>query len=329
MSALRVAACAGVLAGTLMLGYSTAGIAFAEPEVTSPTVGDQQDSKPGDNEAVAQIRLNGDGAGGQLQGEGTKDPEGAKDAGGTAGGSGGNTVVRVDPEPRNKPTTSGTHKFPFYVLDIRRDGGEWWSANQIISRTQQVFSPFLAAPTPPQPEPVPGPAFRSGGAPEPEPVLDASGGVVPGGGGSGYHGNGFGPAQVLSAPVVVAPVAPPSAARFPAFPPIAPPVPGIGSGAARGLELAPSAQGGRTTAAQGQTPPNDSTVRALTAQTAQTPRQGYTDYLRSPTLTQLTGAALPGVAAILLMTFGGGVIGYRQAEAGRMIRVTGAARYLP
>jgi hypothetical protein len=61
----------------------------------------------------------------------------------------------------------------------------------------------------------------------------------------------------------------------------------------------------------------------------QTPRQGYTDYLRSPGLPQLAGAALPGVAGILLMTLGGGVIGYRQANAGRMIRASGAARYLP
>jgi hypothetical protein len=43
----------------------------------------------------------------------------------------------------------------------------------------------------------------------------------------------------------------------------------------------------------------------------------------------MAGAALPGVAAILLMTLGGGVVGYRQANAGRMVRTTAAARYLP
>jgi hypothetical protein len=68
---------------------------------------------------------------------------------------------------------------------------------------------------------------------------------------------------------------------------------------------------------------------AATSVTGQMPRRGYTDYLRSPGLPQLAGAALPGVAGILLMTLGGGVIGYRQAEAGRMIRSSGAARYLP
>jgi hypothetical protein len=29
------------------------------------------------------------------------------------------------------------------------------------------------------------------------------------------------------------------------------------------------------------------------------------------------------------MTLGGGVVGYRQANAGRMVRTTAAARYLP
>jgi len=61
----------------------------------------------------------------------------------------------------------------------------------------------------------------------------------------------------------------------------------------------------------------------------QAPRRGYTDYLRSPGLPRLAGAALPGIAGILLMTFAGGVVGYRQASAGRMIRSTAAARYLP
>ena len=61
----------------------------------------------------------------------------------------------------------------------------------------------------------------------------------------------------------------------------------------------------------------------------QTAPRGYTDYLRRPGLPQLAGAALPGVAGIVLMTLGGGVIGYRQANAGRMIQASGAARYLP
>lgn len=67
----------------------------------------------------------------------------------------------------------------------------------------------------------------------------------------------------------------------------------------------------------------------VTSMSGQTPRQGYTNYLRTAGLSQLAGAALPGVAGILLLTLGGGVIGYRQASAGRMVRMSGAARYLP
>jgi hypothetical protein len=131
---------------------------------------------------------------------------------------------------------------------------------------------------------------------------------------------------VLSAPVVAVPVLPPAAARFPAFPPEAIPVPGLGSAAARAGGGTPASilEGGRTAGPQERA--QAATVRAMSGQT---PRQGYTDYLRRPGLPQLAGAALPGVAGILLMTLGGGVIGYRQADAGRMIRSSGAARYLP
>jgi hypothetical protein len=231
-------------------------------------------------------------------------------------------VVSVEPEPQKKQTIFVSYPFPYYLLQIRR-GGDWWNADRIIARFDRAISPYLAQPAKPEPEPVPGPAFR-GGAPEPEPVLDASGGVATGG--SDYQATGFGGAPVLSAPIVAVPVLPPAAARFPAFPPAATPRPGIGSAVTRGpaAELGSTAQGSRAAGAQEQ--PSAGTVRAMSGQTS---RQGYTDYLRSPGLPQLAGAALPGVAGIVVMTLGGGVIGYRQANAGRMIRASGAARYLP
>ena len=68
-------------------------------------------------------------------------------------------------------------------------------------------------------------------------------------------------------------------------------------------------------------------VTSMSGQTSL--RQVYTEYQRTARLPQLAGAAVPGVAGILLLTFGGGVIGYRQASAGRMVRMSGAARYLP
>jgi len=230
-------------------------------------------------------------------------------------------AARVQPNDPGEPQVID-YPFLYYLLEVRRGGKGWWNATIIISRRQQVVS----QPTPePEPEVVTGPAFR-GPAPEapvPEPVLDASGGVA---GGSDYQGTAFGGAPVVSAPVVAAPVAPPAAARFPSFPPEATSAPGVGTAVARGTSgvEGPTAGGVRTAGPRQQAP-----VGTVKAMSGQAPRRGYTDYLRSPALPQLAGAAIPGVAGILLMTLGGLVIGYRQASAGRMIRAGGAARYLP
>jgi hypothetical protein len=191
--------------------------------------------------------------------------------------------VSVEPEPQ-KPTTLADHPFPYYLLQIRRDGGDRWNANRIIARLQRVISPLLAQPAKPEPEPVPGSAFLGGApeAPELDPVLDASGGIA--GGGSDYQATGFGAAP--------------------------------GAFGADHRTTRPAPGGGAV--------PGAPACRLIACA-----RRSYTDYLRSPGLPQLAGAALPGVAGILLMTLGGGVIGYRQANAGRLIRGTSAARYLP
>jgi hypothetical protein len=57
-------------------------------------------------------------------------------------------------------------------------------------------------------------------------------------------------------------------------------------------------------------------------------RAGYSDYLRNAGMAQITSIALPGVVGILLVTLGGGFIGYRQARAGHIIRADGIARFL-
>ena len=197
-------------------------------------------------------------------------------------------------------------------------------------------APEAPAPEAPAPE-APAPEAPAPEAPAPEPVLDASGGIA--NGGSDYQATGFGGAPVLSAPIVAVPVAPiaavpvlppvavpvlpPAAARFPAFAPATPSAPGVGSTIARGTAAEP-ARGGQAAGPQEQQ--SAGTVKPMSRETA--PR-GYTDYLRRPGLPQLAAAALPGVAGIVLMTLGGGVIGYRQANAGRMIQASGAARYLP
>ena len=82
-----------------------------------------------------------------------------------------NTVMSADtvvsaPEPAAQkldPPIEYQYPFMYYLLQIRRDGGGWWNANQIISRLGQAIMP-----TPPEPEPAPAPAFR-GPRPRPRP----------------------------------------------------------------------------------------------------------------------------------------------------------------
>ncbi len=244
-----------------------------------------------------------------------------------------NTVVSDQVVAQVTPIGVVEYPYPFYLLEIRRDGGTWWNANQIIARFTNVIGNALM-PAPPTPEPAPAivtapmPAFRGPApeapAPEPEPVLDALGGA---GGGSDYAPTDFGGAPVLQAPIFAIPVPPAGSAVFPAAAPFA--APGAGTGLAAtprvvGTEPGATTTGIRSGGTQEQTP--TSTVNSMSAQA---PRQGFTEYLRNPGLPQLAGAALPGVAGILLLTCGGGVIGYRQASAGRMVRMSGAARYLP
>ena len=57
-------------------------------------------------------------------------------------------------------------------------------------------------------------------------------------------------------------------------------------------------------------------------------RAGYSEYLRNAGVTQMAALALPGLGGILLLTAGGGFIGYRQAKAGHAVRTEGIARFL-
>lgn len=57
-------------------------------------------------------------------------------------------------------------------------------------------------------------------------------------------------------------------------------------------------------------------------------RMGYPDDLRTAGTAAIAAQALPGLAAILGMTALGGVVGYRQARAGYVLRTAGAARFL-
>lgn len=383
VSALRLAACAGLLVGSLTLGSSGAGLAAADPSSaghdsrqgesskadtderpslrrvihqilsdhrnrgenrhrTAPRakIGSAPDSGSTASEsnavtldesnAAPDSELVPDTERGAEPGESEHAGDGAAVAAPTQPESGGsdygeNTVTAQ--QTQTKSTGWGAYPYPYYWLELRRGGGDWWTVERIGSRLGEAMGASYLATTrepEPEPQPAPAPAFRGPApqAPAPEPVLDASGGVA--GGGSDYRPAGFGRALVLTAPVIAAPPPPPAAARFPVLPPAARPAPSIGSAAARGGHV-----GSVTAAAARPGPPEQVQTNSVTSMSGQSPRRGYTDYLRSPGLPQLVGAALPGVAGILLMTVGGGVVGYRQARAGLMIRTRAAGRYLP
>lgn len=57
-------------------------------------------------------------------------------------------------------------------------------------------------------------------------------------------------------------------------------------------------------------------------------RTGYPEYLRNAKIGDVAALALPGVAGIIALTALGGVVGYRQAKAGHLVRAAGPARFL-
>jgi hypothetical protein len=351
VSAVRVMAGAGVLVGGLMLATSAADLASADSGNWGHRHTDEPSGKGVNNEGGGRISaiirsageglkrhnddessspstIFGDGRGGTVAGsessvvdtgaepgpalspgpERDANPDGDNVDIAGADPDGAQPVDPVD-EPAPVKTLPNAAEYPlfYYLLEVRRGGGDWWNATTVVSRFAEVINP-------PPPKPTPSPAIRGA---EPEPVLDASGG-----GGGGYQPADFDSASVLKAPVIAVPVLPPAAVRFPSA--ATGGALGTSTGTGADVEQGAPASGVRSEGAQGTGP-----VGTVKSMTGQAPPSGYTDYLRRPGLPQLAGAALPGMAGIVLMTLGGGVVGYRQAKAGRMVRMSSAARYLP
>jgi hypothetical protein len=57
-------------------------------------------------------------------------------------------------------------------------------------------------------------------------------------------------------------------------------------------------------------------------------RMGYVEYLRAAGFGEVAAVALPGFTGILILTGAGGLIGYRQARAGRSVRAGNTARFM-
>ena len=317
-SALRIAACAGMLVGCLVLADGMAGAASADPGRPRDDTGHEESSKGVNNEHAARRHPLA-----RILGEHRKPAKRrAFDPPKSTVGS-GRRVHEPAPESDREAQSDGQGADPKRELSEIPD--YFGSPYYLLKRLEEIVSPQRAAV--PAPEPMPSPAFRgpapAAPAPEPDPVLDALGGV---GGGSDYQG-GFSDAPVLHAPVIAVPAPPAASAAFPALPPA--PTGGPGSAESAAPRPVGTGTGQEAPTVRPGAKPAPAPAAAVTPTSGQSARLGYTEYLRSPGLPEIAGAALPGLGGIALMTFGGGVIGYRQANAGRTVRMSGAARYLP
>jgi hypothetical protein len=177
----------------------------------------------------------------------------------------------------------------------------------------------------PPPEPTPEPGFRIQGEEDESPVVEP----VSRGGGSDFM---TGDPPPLEVPAVVA--SPPMLVSPPAAPPAVrpgPPQAGGGPGAPAQVPGSPAVPGSGTPPVVRGGAPEPAPPSATGAGPRATPatRMGYERYLRTAQLTEILAVALSGVAGLFFMTFSGGVIGYRQANAWRMLRRDRLDRFLP
>jgi len=323
--AFRIIACAGALATGLLLGGT--GVAMADTGETGGGVGTGSVPDPGPTEPAPEPA--GVGAAGGSDDGGSDDDTNHPTS---TIGNGRNDVVdpnapiesaserklaRVDTPPKKtRPLAIPVMRIPSWE-EVAAPG---WTPPSAFFTTVEVptLGEVLRTFSEPEPEPTPGPAFRTK---EEAPVIDAT----PGGGGGGMDqpaAAADGP-PALRAPLVVAPRIAPGVGRAP-----------LGASAARGPSASPNTEqvavGANTPLLRGTLAPSAVTgPQQLTPMSGQATRVGYPRYLRSPTVAELSAIALPGLAGLMLLTFGGGVIGYRQANSVRFVRTAGAERFLP
>lgn len=310
VSALRVIACAGALSAGLLLGGPPIA-ATAQQEESTDSGGVDGASAPS-------------GEGGDAH---TPDPSVAGGAGAPSGapadegtrptstiGDGRNDVVDPNaPIERGQVAETGeTRPAPRY-----RPSPDYFAIFEIPGIS---IGDIMRALVPPKPKPAPSPAFRTQQQEEPS-VIDAT----PNGGGSGHPAASADTPTAFEVPLVSAP-------RLPvgSTPLLAPESASAAAGPASGAGGQPVVAGVNTPAIRGSLPPSGEQATASRSLTMneQTTRFGYTSYLRTPTVGELSVVALPGLGGLMFLTFSGGVIGYRQANSARFVRTTGAARFL-
>ena len=187
------------------------------------------------------------------------------------------------------------------------------TVNSLLADAYAPFNPFKPPP------PKPAPSFR---ITEEEPVdVGGVADVESVGDGSDL--------PVVQAPMIVAPMFVAAPRPVTGAPGNAAPV----SAGAAGRAAAAGSAGASATAGGGSAPPRATPAEPGVPNGAGVGmgnpalREGYPSYLRSARLTQVATVALPGLAGLIALVAGGGVIGYRQANSGRFLR-SEAERFL-
>lgn len=290
----------------------TPGVVGVDPELIVPKPGDAPSAVPGESvEDEPKQTLPGDPV--------DVAPTARKPSGHTA-------EVRLPfsaPFTVPLPTRPGARATQFSI-DLSDPFKALNSVNTSLNQLNTLISEAITPHNPFPPKP-PQPTLR---VMEEGPVADASGGVAGGG-----HGGASGSDPMPPMPVLRAPMALPMPRIGPPRPIVrttpagaAAPVLGAGSAGVRTPEIKGSLA--QTGSVPGSTAPPANTTSAGLSGTGNTAfRQGYPQYLRSARIAELAVVAIPGVAGLLVLTASGGVLGYRQANAGRFVR-SDAARFL-
>jgi hypothetical protein len=315
-SAIRLIACAGLLATGVLMGCAGAPIAGAD-------TGDSAGGGPEDASVTSKV----DGGS-----EGMSDVTKPDPPTSTLGSGRDHVDVKPTDEDNKKngsPTHSNKFKGSITVPILRIPRKDELPASglpnpalfytTVVIPVPTLAEVFAAMQPQPEPAPAPGPAFRT--QEEGPPVADSGGGGV-----DPLSTGVAAEPPVLRAPMVIAPLPIPLP---PAPRSVAPLGASAGAAPAPAVAVDAVAVGARDPVIRGSLPATvEPPAASLTPMNGQATRLGYPRSLRNPTAGEIAAVALPGAAGLLFLTFSGGVIGYRQANSVRLVRVRGAERFL-
>jgi hypothetical protein len=336
--ALRAIAAVGVLSVGLAIGGFTASPVLAQPSdsdgssQTSSDSGGSDDTSGSGSETDSGSKddsttdTSGTDSSAEVEAPDDIDPPASSGTGGSGGSGGGGSDTFSESAPRESARTGSGHSISIPLPRLPRPGeitrGTLPPPSTFfttVSIPVPTLTEFLASmqiiPTPPPP---PGPAFRTQ---EEAPVIDASTGTAGGGAGGGSDPAGIRAPLVVTVPRAVTVAGSAPKIRVPR------------ELSAEAGVTAPGVAGANTPAIRGSVSPTPGATAAPMARDALPSAGGQRAEampraFARPTVAQLAAVALPGVAGLIVLTFGGGVMGYRQANSVRYVRTAGAERFL-